>query len=90
MGQMQGKSSSFKRKWSLRRWHEFRRIAAFVLSFAMVFSSVGNSAAIVMAEEGAVGKVEFQMNGEDIWNAAQEAIEAGTASGGVCNLRTGR
>lgn len=90
MSQKQRKSSSSKRKWSLHRWHELRRLAAFVLSFAMVFSNIGNSAAIAFAEEAANSKVEFQMTGEDIWNAAKEAVEAGSVTGGVFLLRTGR
>ncbi|MCI8949897.1 MAG: doubled motif LPXTG anchor domain-containing protein [Lachnospiraceae bacterium] len=82
MSQKQRKSSGSKRKWSLHRWHELRRLAAFVLSFAMVFSNIGNSAAIAFAEEAANSKVEFQMTGEDIWNAAKEAVEAGSVTGG--------
>lgn len=90
MGQMQGKSSGSKRKWSLRQWYQVRRLTAFALSAAMIFGNVGNSAAIAFAGEGYGGNVQFQMDAENIWNAAKEAVSTQSSTGGVFLLRTGR
>ena len=82
MGQMQGKSSGSKRKWSLRQWYQVRRLTAFALSAAMIFGNVGNSAAIAFAGEGYGGNVQFQMDAENIWNAAEEAVSTQSSMGG--------
>ena len=82
MGQMQGKSSGSKRKWSLRQWYQVRRLTAFALSAAMIFGNVGNSAAIAFAGEGYGGNVQFQMDAENIWNAAKEAVSTQSSMGG--------
>ena len=58
-------------------WCPAKRLAAFVLSFAMLVVNIGNSAAVAMAAEGNSRHVEFQMNQEDIWTAAKEAVSAG-------------
>lgn len=81
MKQMQEtKGKSRKQKKGLHSWYAFRRLAAFVLSFAMVFGNVGNSAAIAMAGE-AGAEVMFRMEAEDVWEAAREAVESGAAAG---------
>ena len=58
-------------------WCPAKRLAAFILSFAMLVVNIGNSAAVAMAAEGNSRHVEFQMNQEDIWTAAKEAVSAG-------------
>ncbi len=66
-----------QRKRALQHWYPAKRLAAFVLSFAMIFANIGNSAAAAMAAEGNGGRVEFQMSREDVWAAAKEAVRAG-------------
>ncbi len=66
-----------QRKRALQHWYPAKRLAAFILSFAMIFANIGNSAAVAMAAEGNGGRVEFQMSREDVWAAAKEAVRAG-------------
>ena len=61
----------------MQHWYPAKRLAAFILSFAMIFANIGNSAAVAMAAEGNGGRVEFQMSREDVWAAAKEAVRAG-------------
>ncbi len=66
-----------QRKRALQHWYPAKRLAAFILSFAMIFANIGNSAAAAMAAEGNGGRVEFWMSREDVWAAAKEAVRAG-------------
>lgn len=58
--------------------HEYKRVLAFMLSFMMLFTNVGSNVSIALAAN-AVPTVSatFKLTGEEIREAAQEAIEGG-------------
>ncbi|PNV60155.1 hypothetical protein C0033_20140 [Clostridium sp. chh4-2] len=58
--------------------HEYKRILAFMLSFMMFFTNVGNNVSVALAANAVpTASATFHLNGEDIREAAQEAIEGG-------------
>ena len=83
MEQMQRTRSEWgRRKTGHGRWYSVKRLAAFVLSFAMIFGNIGNSAITAMAGENFDCAVQFQMSAEAIWSAAKEAVRSGNPAGG--------
>ena len=58
--------------------HEYKRVLAFMLSFLMFFTNVGSNVSIALAANTIPAiTATFRLSGEDIREAAQEAIEGG-------------
>ena len=58
--------------------HEYKRFLAFMLSFMMFFTNVGNNVTVAFAANAVpTATAIFHLYGEDIREAAQEAIEGG-------------
>lgn len=78
MNQMNKQKGRSRRKVTVNRWLFWKKAIAGFLSFAMVFSNVGNSAAVALAKES-IAKEEFRIYGKDIQEEAEKALEQGGA-----------